>query len=445
MSSKYQILRPLGCGHRNTVYLARHTSLERDIVIKMIPHDLYSSCSEIFEARLLRQFCHPGIPIIYDIEEDGSYYYIMEEYLPGQSLEELLLHQSTISQGLFMKICEELCDILSYLHSFKPHPVVYRDLKPEHIILCQNQVKLIDFDICIFANSKGNNSNFLGNPLYSAPECFTEDTISTKADIYSLGKLLLELSKRLDSPVSLNIQQIFQKSISTDPYLRFETVEDFVSELKNELKKNDGSGLVKKIAVVGSFHGCGATHLAISLVSCLNYLGLKTTYYEINQPSYLISASKFPNSFKQDKGVLFHKFFRGIPAYGPGISVSSDSNDIEVYDYGTEITRIDVLDYDLVLFVCGGAIWQRSIVTDQFQSLQKKNIPFITICNACNHDHATALAKQLGIRIIVYPYDADPFAVSRSKCDFFTKLLRKTGGQSLSLKNTKKYLFRGRP
>ncbi len=410
----------------------------------MIPHDHFNSQSEIFEVNLLRQFSHPGIPQIYDIEEDESYYYIVEEYLPGQSLEELLLHQKTISQGLYFNICEELCDILIYLHSFKPYPVVYRDLKPEHIILCQNQIKLIDFDICVFADSKGNNSNFLGNQIYSAPECISSDTISTQADIYSLGKIMLELSAHLEKPVSLNIQNIFQKSISPDPNLRFETVEELVSALKNELKKNDGERLVKKIAVIGAFHGSGATHLAISLVACLNYLGYDATYYEENSPSYLISSSKFPNTFRQDKEFLCYKFFKGIPAYGPGICISSNPDEIRVYDFGTDVSRINNSDFNLILFVCGGAIWQRGIVTDKFQSLLKKKIPFVTICNGGSKDQAITLSKQLKIKVTMYPYDFDPFSVNQSKCKFFKKLLEKSGGQQLSLKSIKKHLFLGK-
>lgn len=66
----------------------------------------------ISEAQILKSVQHPGIPTIYDFEEDESFYYLVEEYIQGDSLEEFLLHQQSISQNQFLYFCEQLCDIL---------------------------------------------------------------------------------------------------------------------------------------------------------------------------------------------------------------------------------------------------------------------------------------------------------------------------------------------
>ena len=91
--------------------------------------------------------CHPGIPRVYDMEEDMDNYYLVEEYIPGESLEAYLSQQQSISQNLFFTFCEQLCDIFDYLHTQSKVPILYPDLKPEHLILCGSQLKLIDFGI----------------------------------------------------------------------------------------------------------------------------------------------------------------------------------------------------------------------------------------------------------------------------------------------------------
>ena len=141
LSGKYEILKPLGCGSNGTVYLARHQSLGIDRAIKFFPKNAAQSPFAISEAQVLKTVQHPGIPTIYDFEEDESFYYLVEEYIQGDSLEQFLLHQPSISRVLFYQFCEQLCDIFSYLHTLCPSPILYQDLKPEHIIVCGLQIK----------------------------------------------------------------------------------------------------------------------------------------------------------------------------------------------------------------------------------------------------------------------------------------------------------------
>lgn len=110
--------------------------------------------SILSEANILAKLRHPGIPIVYDIEEDEAFYYIIEEYVEGESLEKLLWNTS-VSQEYMIQIGIQLCGIVSFLHSQKPFPVLHQDLKPSHIIVCGNQVKLIDFGIASYITSRG--------------------------------------------------------------------------------------------------------------------------------------------------------------------------------------------------------------------------------------------------------------------------------------------------
>ena len=66
---------------------------------------------------------------------------MIEEYIQGESLETFVSHQKSISEELIVKLGIQLCDIFTYLHHLSPYPILYQDLKPEHIILCGDQVK----------------------------------------------------------------------------------------------------------------------------------------------------------------------------------------------------------------------------------------------------------------------------------------------------------------
>lgn len=96
---KYRIISTLGAGSSSTVYLAEHLILKVYRAIKCIPKDTvrrFSAGSEEFplaEANLLKTLNHPGIPLIYDIDEDEHNIYMIEEFIQGDSLETLVLHQ----------------------------------------------------------------------------------------------------------------------------------------------------------------------------------------------------------------------------------------------------------------------------------------------------------------------------------------------------------------
>ena len=105
LSGRYQIIKPLGQGTSGSVFLARQQSLELDRAIKVIPKMNVPTLFAVSEAQILKSIQHPGIPTIYDFEEDESFYYLVEEYIEGESLEEFLLHQQSISRNLFFQFC----------------------------------------------------------------------------------------------------------------------------------------------------------------------------------------------------------------------------------------------------------------------------------------------------------------------------------------------------
>ena len=112
LSGRYEILDTLGHGNDGIVYLVRHQSLEMNRALKLFPKKGAPSLFAISEAKILKTVQHPGIPTIYDFEEDESFFYLVEEYIQGVSLEEFLLHQQSISQNLFFNFCSSCVSII---------------------------------------------------------------------------------------------------------------------------------------------------------------------------------------------------------------------------------------------------------------------------------------------------------------------------------------------
>ena len=427
LSGKYEVLRTLGSGSFSTVYLARHQSLEVERAIKVIPKESSDQLSVLSEARLLKSMKHPGIPMIYDIEEDQDNYYLVEEYIKGESLEEYLLHQPFISLNFFCTCCMQLCDIFIYLHSFLPYPVLYQDLKPAHIIVCGNQIKLIDFGISCSITSLGNNFKQFGNAAFSAPEHLLGKSESVTADIFSIGKLMEYLKGYVDTRLSRSFQHIIQKATDPDPDLRFETVEDLSLEIQKQFYKISQPHLCKKIAVVGSFPGCGATHIAISLVSALNYLGKGALYYEENPDNNLRNLLAVSRNMCQKDGYVYYRFFGGFPKYGPGVRIEDTFDGIKILDFGTELSAALSSDADTILYICSGGPWHYPDSCARKESLILHKDRVKVICNLGNSRIAHQFAKEFSLPVYMFSYEKDPFSITPRKLELVEQLLSQKG------------------
>lgn len=419
---KYQILSVLGSGSFGTVYLSKHLSLECYRAIKLIPKLPDSPITLLSEAQVLKSLHHPGIPVIYDIEEDSDNYYIIEEFVEGETLEDFLLQQSSISPEYFLQFSLQLCDIFDYLHTLTPSPVLYLDLKPEHIIVCGTQIKLIDFNVAPFLSSLGNIFNLFGNEDYSAPELFAGAKPNPRCDIYSIGKILHFISRHVDTPLPPNIHQIIHKAMHADAACRFETVDELASALTQQQKNFQHTHSRKTIAIVGSHPGCGCTHIAFSIVSALNYMGYSACYYEKNGSNSLRQLQKFHTHISESNGLLHYRFFKGYPNYGPGISMPAATEEFSVYDYGCTLPA-DHIEADLFLYVCGNDCWHWQNAFDKGESLFTTYGAPTIICNMGQKVTMRFLAKAFSAPVRMYPYHANPFLIDSSITNFVLTFL----------------------
>lgn len=419
LSEKYDVISPLGCGQNSTVYLIRHKSLDRVLAVKVIPKNLASYQSVLSEARLLRSIDHPGIPMIYDIEEDNQFYFLMEEFVEGESLDQYLLHHSFISKSFYLKSIRELCQIYQYLHSL-PQPLLYQDLKPEHIIVGKDQIKLIDFGGLYPLTAAEVEYPIFGNADFSAPEVLNSSAISTQSDVYCIGKMMEYLASYLPTK-SEEIQHIFHKATNPSMKDRYETVADLLDALEQE--QTCGTHLAKSIAVIGAYAGSGTTHQAIALTSALNKMGVSSYYKEENDSGDLMKLKRYAANLKEQDGYFQYRWFLGYPKYGPGITLSAPPEELAIVDCGTAIS-IDVLSAaERIILVCGTSPWHIEDILKKAKDLSLFQEKITLLCVGGDAYLARYLKRTLSLTVVLAPYQADPFSVSRESCAITSKLL----------------------
>lgn len=437
MFGKYRILSTLGTGSSSTVYLAEHLKLEIYRAIKCIPKDnaLISSLAlqngYSTEAFLLKALNHPGIPHIYDIEEDDSFLYIIEDFISGDSLDIFLSHQEHISQQLIIYFAIQICDILDYLHHVLPYPILYQDLKPEHIIVCGNQIKLVDFGIATYFTNSGNQFQLYGTSEFAAPEAISGEPVTPACDIYSLGKILGYMTDTAKIPCSASLLTIIQKASAKPSNLRYETAADLKEALLalwTDIQPQMPH-LIKTIGVVGSRVGAGSTHIALSFATTLNSMGISAVYVAANAPKEFFSIQKYHKHLKEQNGIYRCRHFSAVPAYGEAIADPIDETSLRIKDYGAlspqEINSLQT--HDILVAILSGSDWDLS-ETLYFCKQLASDIPIVYLCNYGNRRAAGQLAKFLQKKIFCFPLDADAYHITPEKQHLVASICKQKGG-----------------
>jgi serine/threonine protein kinase len=212
------------------------------------------------EADILKQLSHPKIPKYRDyfsLEDKSNWFALVEEYIPGESLKQLIETKKRFSEEELRKIASEVLEILCYLHTLNPR-VVHRDIKPSNLILgIDKKVYLIDFGaVQDSAAAKGATFTVVGTYGYAPIEQFGGRTVPA-SDLYALGATLIHLATGripADLPqAKMRIQFQEQVSLSdgfirwieklTEPDIddRFSSAEEALTALNSNLKVNSST------------------------------------------------------------------------------------------------------------------------------------------------------------------------------------------------------------
>ncbi len=300
--NKYNVIRKLAEGGTSQVYLVKHIELGTYRVIKQLPKTSQAQHQFINEINSLKSRETSGIPIIYDVEEDQEYYYIIEEYMEGESLRAYRLSQSNISESKIIDFAIQICEVLHTLHS-KKESVLYCDLKPENIILSGDKIKLVDFGASMLQKGNEKRTISCGTKGYAAPEQYGFQKLDVRSDIFGIGGVMYFLitgenySGKKEDWVLLNQKKMYsrslrkkvQKCLKHYPVERYESVEQLKKSLYTlqKRKKNEKQKTPYIIAVTGTQERVGTTHTAIMITEILNRCYGSALYVEAGEKQAL--------------------------------------------------------------------------------------------------------------------------------------------------------------
>lgn len=180
VTTEYDTLHVLKRSPRGTVSVVRHKKSGTRYVFRR-----YSGSGEVYR-RLLPVLC-PHLPQIMEVAEQDGQTAVLEEYVQGDTLAELLTG-AKLTEKEARQVTMQLCQALHVLHSMG---AVHRDVKPENVILRGSDAVLIDFDAArIYKDESESDTQVLGTTGFAAPEQYGIFQSDERADIFSLGVLL---------------------------------------------------------------------------------------------------------------------------------------------------------------------------------------------------------------------------------------------------------------
>jgi len=260
LQKRYKILDVLGIGGMSVVYQAQDTRFPKVTKLCAVKEMINSApdlrlrelAVQAFEreANVMAVLDHPALPKISDYFSEGNRSYLVMDYIPGRNLgtvleesPDFLPEEQIIGWGI------DLCDMLDYLHTLKPQPVIFRDIKPENIMLLpQGRIMLIDFGIAkVFQpDQKG---TMIGTEGYSPPEQY-RGVAEPRGDLYALGAtlhhLLTKRDPRLEPPSSSEERPV--RAINPDVSESLETI--VMKALQYDIDKRFSSAKEMKLALM---------------------------------------------------------------------------------------------------------------------------------------------------------------------------------------------------
>ncbi|MEH7882820.1 Stk1 family PASTA domain-containing Ser/Thr kinase [Bacillus sp. JJ1609] len=268
ISGRYKILDMIGGGGMANVYLAHDMILDRDVAVKMLRLD-FANDEEFIrrfhrEAQSATSLAHPNIVSIYDVGEEDGLYYIVMEYVDGQTLKQYIQQHAPVPVQEALDIMKQLTSAISHAHH---NHIVHRDIKPHNILIDSNgTVKITDFGIAmaLSATSITQTNSVLGSVHYLSPEQARGGMANKKSDIYSIGIVMFELLtgrlpfsgesavsialkhlqsetpslKRWNPQIPQSVENIVLKATAKDPFHRYDNVDEMEDDLRTALDAN---------------------------------------------------------------------------------------------------------------------------------------------------------------------------------------------------------------
>jgi outer membrane protein assembly factor BamB/tRNA A-37 threonylcarbamoyl transferase component Bud32 len=271
LQNRYRILGVLGFGGMSAVYKAqdmRFPKVTRLCVAKEMLNTATDPQVRVMiernferEANILATLSHPGIVQVYDYFSENNRSYLVMEFVSGKDLEGLLAQtEGFLPEAQVVSWAVQVCEVLSYLHSHEPRPIIFRDIKPSNIMLDgHTRIRVVDFGIARLFQS-GQKGTMIGTEGYSPPEQY-RGIAEPRVDIYALGAtmhhLLSKQDPRLEPPFSFHERPIHK----TNPIVSHELADVVTRALEYDINKRYGSAeeLQRALLSLSSARGIGGT------------------------------------------------------------------------------------------------------------------------------------------------------------------------------------------
>ncbi|MEQ8186464.1 MAG: HEAT repeat domain-containing protein [Candidatus Eremiobacterota bacterium] len=261
LKERYRIIKTIKAGGMGMVYLAEDIPEKKLRAIKVMFNQGEASEQQLYaikrfreEAEILARLDHPNIPSITDYFTDKGNYYLVMDYIKGEDLESFLRKCNLQVPEKFVVIwAVQLCDVLSYLHNHKPHPILYRDLKPANVILKseESRIFLIDFGIARVINPvKDTQKTAVGTEGYAPLEQYKGNP-EPRSDVYALGATMHHLLtgivpipfsfqpiRQVRDWLSSDLEKIVMKALENEIDNRYTSAKDMKEQLLNFCKEN---------------------------------------------------------------------------------------------------------------------------------------------------------------------------------------------------------------
>ncbi len=195
-AGRYQIIEELGRGGMGRVFRALDTKIDEEVALKLIrPEIADAKTIERFgnELKMARKISHKNVCRMYHLSEESGTHYITMEFVPGETLKDMIRMTKQISLGGAVDIAKQVCEGMIDAHRLG---VIHRDLKPQNIMIDrEGNAKIMDFGIARFLEKEGTTmpGTMVGTPEYMSPEQTEFGAVDRRSDVYSLGIILFEM------------------------------------------------------------------------------------------------------------------------------------------------------------------------------------------------------------------------------------------------------------
>src|SRR6476660_7091073 len=228
---KYKILSTIGSGGFGTVYLAEDTWINKKVALK-VPHKQGVDFGELLrEARLLAALDHPNIVRIVTAEKQENVFFIVMDFVPGETLEDVVSREGALDVALALDYTCQISNAVDHAHR---QGVLHRDLRPSNIIVADGGLlKVADFGTSRFLEIAAHGTTVIGSPPYMAPEQFHGKAVFA-SDLYSLGITMYQMLTGMlpyDTPSPSDLDKLMSGELVSPPRLKNPSIPKAINDI----------------------------------------------------------------------------------------------------------------------------------------------------------------------------------------------------------------------